>query len=133
MVTDPIADMLTRIRNAIMQRDRVVVIPASTLKTEVARVLKDEGFIDSYTLVQSKQSPQAALRIRLRYDQNRASVITALKRVSRPGRRTYVNRREIPWVLSGLGVAILSTPKGVMTGQQARKLGVGGEVLCYIW
>ena len=133
MVTDPIADMLTRIRNAIMRRDRVVVIPASKLKVEIARVLKDEGFIESYTLVQSKQNPQPAIRIRLRYDQSRTSVITALKRVSRPGRRTYVNRQEIPWVLSGLGVAILSTPKGVMTGQEARKLGVGGEVLCYIW
>lgn len=133
MVTDPIADMLTRIRNAIMRRSRVVVIPASNMKTEIARVLKEEGFIDSYTLVQSKTNPQPAIRIRLRYDGNKASVITALKRVSRPGRRTYVNRKEIPWVLSGLGIAILSTPKGVMTGQQARKLGVGGEVLCYIW
>ena len=133
MVTDPIADMLTRIRNATMRRSRVVVMPASKLKTEVARVLKEEGFIDSYTLVQSKDSPQPALRVRLRYDQNKAPVITALKRVSRPGRRTYVNRSEIPWVLSGLGVAVLSTPRGVMTGQQARKLGVGGEVLCHIW
>jgi small subunit ribosomal protein S8 len=133
MVTDPIADMLTRIRNAIMRRSQVVVMPASKVKVEIARVLKEEGFIDSYTLVQSQASPQPALRIRLRYDHNKASVITALKRISRPGRRTYVNRTEIPWVLSGLGVAVLSTPKGVMTGQQARKLGVGGEVLCHIW
>jgi len=133
MVTDPIADMLTRIRNATMRRSQVVVMPASKMKTEIARVLKEEGFIDSYTLVQSKTSPQPALRIRLRYDHNKSSVITALKRVSRPGRRTYVNRSEIPWVLSGLGVAVLSTPRGVMTGQQARKLGVGGEVLCHIW
>lgn len=133
MVTDPIADMLTRIRNAIMGRSRVVVIPASKMKAEIARILKEEGFIDNYTLVQSKDSPQDALRIRLRYDQSRVSVITSLKRVSTPGRRVYVHHQDIPWVLSGLGIAILSTPKGLMTGQQARKLGIGGEVLCYIW
>jgi len=133
MVTDPIADMLTRVRNALMSRSRVVVIPASKTLTEIARVLKEEGFIENYTSVRNRECPQDNLRVRLRYDQDKKPVITTIKRISKPGRRIYVNRHEIPWVLSGLGIAILTTPKGVMTGQQARKLGVGGEVLCYVW
>lgn len=133
MVTDPIADMLTRVRNALMSRSRVVVIPASKTLTEIARILKEEGFIENHTLVRNRECPQDNLRVRLRYDQDKKPVITTIKRISKPGRRIYVNRHEIPWVLSGLGIAILSTPKGVMTGQQARKLGVGGEVLCYVW
>ena len=133
MVTDPIADMLTRVRNALMSRSRVVVIPASKTLTEIARILKEEGFIENYTSVRNRESPQDNLRVRLRYDQDKKPVITTMKRISKPGRRIYVNRHEIPWVLSGLGIAILTTPKGVMTGQQARKLGVGGEVLCYVW
>ena len=133
MVTDPIADMLTRMRNALMIRNRVVVIPASKPKTEIARILKEEGFIENYTSVRNRECPQDNLRVRLRYAEDKKPVITTIKRISKPGRRIYVNRHEIPWVLSGLGIAILSTPKGVMTGQQARKLGVGGEVLCYVW
>jgi len=133
MVTDPIADMLTRVRNALMSRSRVVVIPASKTLTEIARILKEEGFIENCTSVRNRECPQDNLRVRLRYDQDKKPVITTIKRISKPGRRIYVNRHEIPWVLSGLGIAILTTPKGVMTGQQARKLGVGGEVLCYVW
>ena len=133
MVTDPIADMLTRIRNGLMARSRFVVVPASRMKTEVARILKEEGFIEDYTLVRDRKNPQPVLRLQLRYDNERRSIITELQRVSKPGRRVYVGRQEIPWVRSGLGVAILSTPKGIMSGQNARKLGVGGEVLCYIW
>ena len=133
MVTDPIADMLTRMRNALMIRNRVVVIPASKPKTEIARILKEEGFIENYTSVRNRECPQDNLRVRLRYAEDKKPVITTIKRISKPGRRVYVNRHEIPWVLSGLGIAILSTSKGIMTGQQARKLGVGGEVLCYVW
>jgi small subunit ribosomal protein S8 len=131
MVTDPIADMLTRIRNAMMVHQPFTVMPASRLKVEIARVLKEEGYIEDFEV--SRDRPQPNVRVRLRYAEGRRPVITALERVSKPGRRVYVNRHEIPWVLSGLGVAILSTPKGIMTGQKARHLGVGGEVLCYIW
>ena len=131
MVTDPIADMLTRIRNALMARHPYVVVPGSRVKLEIARILKEEGFIDNYELTRDK--PQPNIRIYLRYGEKRKPVITGLKRVSTPGRRVYVNRHEIPWVLSGLGIAILSTSKGIMTGHRARRLGVGGEVLCYVW
>jgi small subunit ribosomal protein S8 len=131
MVTDPIADMLTRIRNALLARQTVVVIPSSRMKAEVARVLKEEGYIESYEI--TREQPQPNIRIRLRYAPTRKPVITALQRVSKPGRRVYVGRHEVPWVMSGLGVAILSTPKGIMSGRQARRQGVGGEVLCYIW
>lgn len=131
MVTDPIADMLTRMRNAAMARHTNVVVPGSKLKVEVARVLKEEGFIESYEV--TRDQPQPNIRIQLRYTPERKPVITKMRRVSKPGRRVYVGRQDIPWVLSGLGVAILSTPKGIMTGHKARKLGVGGEVLCYIW
>lgn len=133
MVTDPIADMLTRIRNAMMARHPYVVLPSSKMKQEIARVLKEEGFIEDYQLVRDPKRSYMLLRIQLRYDENRKPVITSLQRVSKPGRRIYVKRDEIPWVRSGLGIAILSTPKGVMSGAKARRLGLGGEVLCYVW
>jgi len=125
--------MLTRIRNATVARQRYVVLPSSKMKQEIARVLKEEGFIEDYQLMRDPKRSYMLLRIQLRYDENRKPVITTLQRVSKPGRRVYVKRDEIPWVRSGLGIAILSTPKGVMTGSKARRLSLGGEVLCYIW
>lgn len=129
--TDPIADMLTRIRNAIMAGHNQVLIPVSKVKLAIARILKDEGFIQDYDV--TKDRPRGMIRIRLKYTEDKEPVLTGLKRVSKPGRRIYAQKEEIPWVLSGMGVAILSTSKGVMTDRQARRLGVGGEVLCYIW
>jgi small subunit ribosomal protein S8 len=131
MVSDPIADMLTRIRNGIMMRQKQVVVPGSKVKVALARILKEEGFIRDFEV--TKDVPQPQLRIVLKYDRDRQSVITGLQRISKPGRRVYVNRSQIPWVLSGLGVAVMSTPQGIMTGQRARRLGFGGEVLCYVW
>jgi small subunit ribosomal protein S8 len=131
MMTDPIADMLTRIRNAAMTRKRRVSMPSSKMKLAIARILKEEGFIQHYDVTNEKPQPQ--LRIVLRYDREKRPVITNLKRVSKPGRRIYVKHDEIPWVLSGMGIAILSTPKGVLSDRKARKLGVGGEVICYVW
>lgn len=133
-VTDPIADMLTRIRNATMVGHRQVVVPASKLKLEIVRILKEEGFISGYRVIQQK--PQPVVQIYLKYvgeRRHRRPVIHGLKRVSKPGRRIYVKRDEIPWVRYGMGIAVLSTSRGVLTDRQARKLGVGGEVLCYIW
>ena len=133
-VTDPIADMLTRIRNALMIGHIMVAMPSSKIKVAIAKILKDEGYIEDFFVTDDK--PQPVLRIRLKYTgdrRNRVPVITKLKRISKPGRRVYAGKNEIPWVLSGMGVAILSTPKGVITGGQARRLGVGGEVLCYVW
>jgi len=132
-VTDPIADMLTRIRNAAMVQHRQVVMPTSKIREAIALILKEEGFVEDYDVIPAK--PQPILRISLKYTQTRrsASVITGLKRVSKPGRRVYFGRRDLPWVRSGLGVAIVSTPKGVMTAQQARHQHLGGEVLCYVW
>lgn len=130
-VTDPIADMLTRIRNAIAVRHRLVLVPASKMKVAIARILKEEGYIEDYEVTRDR--PQPMIRIWLKYADNREPVLTGLKRVSKPGCRIYVGRRDIPWVLSGMGIAILSTPKGVLTDRQARRMGVGGEVLCYIW
>ena len=135
-VSDPIADMLTRIRNANMAGHTMVAIPSSKLKTAIAKILKEEGFIASYEVVDGKQPEHKVLRLRLKYvgeRRERKAVITDLERVSRPGRRVYAGKQDIPWVLSGMGIAILSTPKGVMTGQRARQLGVGGEVICKIW
>ncbi len=135
-VNDPIADMLTRIRNAVMVGHQMVALPSSKLKVAIAKILKDEGFITSFEVVDGKTVGQKVLRIRLKYigeRRERKPVITGLERISRPGRRVYSNKREIPWVLSGMGVAIISTPKGVMTGQRARQLGVGGEILCKVW
>jgi len=130
-VTDPISDMLTRMRNALGLRRRYVVIPASNLKVEIARVLKAEGYIDQYDL--TKDRPQPMLRVQLKYTKDNEPVLTGLKRVSKPGGRVYTKRQDIPLVLSGMGIAVLSTPKGVMTGKKAHRMGVGGEVLCHIW
>lgn len=135
-VNDPIADMLTRIRNAVMVGHQMVALPSSKLKVSITKILKEEGFITSYEVVDGKVVGQKVLRIRLKYvgeRRERKPVISGLERISRPGRRVYTNKREIPWVLSGMGVAIISTPKGVMTGQRARQLGIGGEILCKIW
>lgn len=131
MMTDPIADMLTRIRNAQMVNHKQVVIPSSKLKLEIARILKEEGYVRGYDVTESGAQP--SLRINLRYDEDRRPIMSGLDRVSKPGRRIYTSRSDIPWVQSGLGIAILSTPKGLMTGRDARRAGVGGEVLCYIW
>ncbi len=135
-VNDPIADMLTRIRNAVMAGHTLVSLPGSKIKTALAKILQDEGFIEGYEEVQLDGRPHRVLRIRLKYvgeRRDRRPVINGLERASRPGRRIYVGKSEIPWIQSGMGVAILTTPRGVMTGTQARKLGLGGEVLCYVW
>jgi len=135
-VSDPIADMLTRVRNAVMAGHSVTAMPSSKIKADIAKILKEEGFIKSYQVVDGERPGQQVLRLRLKYvgeRRERRSVLTGLQRVSRPGRRVYTGKRDIPWVLSGMGIAILSTPKGVMTGQQARKHGVGGEIICKIW
>lgn len=131
-MSDPIADLLTRIRNATERRYTTVVVPASNLKVAVVRVLEDEGYIDGFSLL-DEETTRPMIRVRLRYDEDRTPAISHLERVSRPGRRVYAKKRDIPWVLSGIGVAILTTPKGVMTGSQARRENVGGEVLCYVW
>ncbi len=132
-VNDPIADMLTRIRNATASKHDAVSIPASRMKVAIAGVLKDEGFIRSYSIATDEGKVQPTLRVELSYGSRRAPVLTGLQRISKPGLRVYVQRREIPRVYGGLGIAILSTPKGIMTGQEARRQEVGGEVLCYIW
>jgi small subunit ribosomal protein S8 len=131
MMTDPIADMLTRLRNALMAGHTSVVMPASRLKTEIARVLREEGYIRAYDVQEDKG--KRLLRIQLRYTGRKQPVLLGLKRVSRPGLRVYTKRAEIPRVYGGVGTAILSTPQGVMTGEQARRLGVGGEILCQVW
>lgn len=135
-MTDPIADMLTRIRNAMSVGHPNVAMPSSKLKSEIARILKEEGYIAGYEVVDGESKGHKVLRLQLRYINERRfrrPVITGLERISKPGRRIYTGKRDIPWVLSGLGVAILTTPKGVMTGQRARQLGVGGEILCKVW
>jgi small subunit ribosomal protein S8 len=135
-VSDPIADMLTRIRNAVAVGHTVVAVPSSKLKIAIAKILKEEGYIASYEVADGENPQQKVLRIRLKYvgdRRERRPVITGLERISRPGKRVYTNKGEIPWVLSGIGIAIMSTPKGVMTGQRARQLGVGGEILCKVW
>ena len=136
MTSDPIADMLTRVRNAHMAGHSAVSLPSSKLKVAIAQILKQEGFIEEMEVVQTAGEPQAALRLTLKYvgvRREKRPVISGLERVSKPGRRVYARHKDIPWVLSGMGVAILSTPKGVMTGARARQLGVGGEVLCKVW
>lgn len=130
MTTDTIADMLTRIRNALRARHPKVDVPASRLKTEIARVLKEEGYILNYKV--AEEGPRKTIKIYLKYQENNQPVITRLVRVSRPGCRVYVGREEIKPVLGGMGISILTTPKGVMTGRQARREGVGGEVLCQV-
>jgi len=130
VVTDPVADMLTRIRNAIRARHQRVDMPSSKLKVEIARILKEEGYIGNYRIVE--EAKKKNLRLLLRYGNDGRSAVSTLERVSRPGRRVYVGAKQIPKVMGGLGINILSTPKGVMTGKNARKAGVGGEVLCNI-
>jgi small subunit ribosomal protein S8 len=135
-VNDPIADMLTRVRNSLMIGQSLVAMPNTKIKAEIARILKEEGYIESFEVVDGEIPTRQVLRLKLKYvgeRRPRRSVITGLERVSRPGRRVYTPKSEIPWVLSGMGVAILSTPKGVMTGQRARQLNVGGEILCKVW
>jgi small subunit ribosomal protein S8 len=129
-MTDPIADMLTRIRNAIMARHARVMIPASTMKIAIAQILKEEGYIKDYDVV--RDTPQGTIRITLRYVDKRP-VLSQLKRVSKPGLRVYTRRDSIPRVRGGLGTAILSTPQGMMTGRKAYQMGLGGEVVCYVW
>lgn len=129
-VSDPIADMLTRIRNAVMVRHASVSVPASKMKIAVARILKDEGFISDYDVQMGK--PSRTIKIQLKYEDNDRPVISGLERVSKPGLRVYVGSQEIPRVVGGMGIAILSTSKGVMTGQQAWRQRIGGELLCYV-
>ena len=131
MVTDPIADMLTRIRNAILARHDFVLVPSSRIKLSISRILREEGFVNDYEVLRGK--PQRIIKIYLKYGDKKEPVLTGLKRVSKPGLRVYVQKAEIPRVYGGLGIAILSTPKGVMIGQQAWRQKVGGELLCYIW
>jgi len=132
-MTDPIADMLTRIRNGIQSRHDRVELPSSKLKVEIARILKSEGFISNFKVAEDKAQPQATLRIYLKYSEDGEPVIHGIERISRPGRRVYRNKQEIPRVLGGLGLAIVSTSKGVLSGAEAVKNGVGGEVLCQVW
>jgi small subunit ribosomal protein S8 len=131
MTSDPIADMLTRVRNALQARHPKVDVPASRLKLDIARILREEGYILNYKMVED--GARKSIRIYLKYTPGNLPVISHLERVSRPGCRVYVGRREVPRVLGGMGVNILTTPRGVMTGAAARKEGVGGEVLCQVW
>ncbi len=130
-VNDPIADMLTRVRNAVMVRHDSVLMPSSKMKLAIANILKEEGFISDYEVVRGK--PHRDIKILLKYQDRNEPVISGLERVSKPGLRVYVQKTEITRVYGGLGIAILSTPDGVMTGQQAWRRGVGGELLCYVW
>ena len=129
--SDPIADMLTRIRNALMVGRESVTAPSSKMKVSIAKILKEEGFISDYELVQS--SPQDQLRVQLRYHDKNEPVINGLKRISKPGLRIYVEKREIPRFYGGRGLSIISTSQGLMTGQEAWRRGIGGELLCYVW
>jgi small subunit ribosomal protein S8 len=133
-VSDPIGDMLTRVRNASMIGHSVVIMPSSRLKVAIANILKDEGYIQDFEVTQEEGRPHATLRLWLKYvgdRRHRVPAITGIKRISKPGCRVYTS--NVPRVLSGMGISILSTPKGVITGQQAKRLGVGGEVLCHVW
>lgn len=134
MISDPIGDMLTRIRNALMVGHEIVDVPHSKLKVEIARILREEGYIEDYSVGDEKPGP--IIHIKLKYygsRRERRPVITNIERISKPGRRIYRARRDLPSVMSGIGIAIVTTPKGVMTAQQARRQRVGGEVLCYVW
>lgn len=134
MINDPVADMLTRIRNALMVGKPTVEIPMSKLKVEIARILKEEGYVEDYQIIEQK--PVSLISITLKYygsRRERRPVITNIERISKPGRRVYRGRRDLPRVMSGIGIAIVTTPKGVMTAQQARRERTGGEVLCYVW
>ncbi len=130
-ITDPIADMLTRIRNANSSKHESVNVPASKLKIEIARILNEEGYINGYEVIDD--GLQGIIKITLKYASNKQKVITGLKRVSKPGLRVYASKDELPRVLRGLGIAIISTSKGIMTDKEARKLNVGGEVLAFVW
>jgi len=130
-MTDPIADMLTRIRNANMVRHANVEVPASNMKKTIAQILSDEGFIKGYEVTEDDK--QGTIKITMKYDENKDRVITGLKRISKPGLRVYAKRNEVPRVLGGLGIAIISTSRGIMSDKQARKEGLGGEVICYVW
>ena len=130
-LTDPVADLLTRIRNAINARQQKIDVPASSLKAEIARILKEEGYLSNFKA--TEENGRRVLRLYLKYGSNNDAAITNLARVSRPGCRVYVGHNDIPRVLGGLGINILTTPKGVMTGRSARKSGVGGEILCEVW
>jgi small subunit ribosomal protein S8 len=130
-ISDPIADMLTRIRNAIMARHDFVLVPASKMKLSVARILKEENFIADYEVLRGK--PQRVIKLHLKYDDKNQPILSGLERVSKPGLRVYVGQKEIPRVYGGLGITILSTSNGIMSGKQAWRRGVGGELLCYVW
>ena len=135
-INDPIADMLTRVRNAVMAGQSQIAMPSSKIKAEIAKILKDEGFLEGFEVVDGEKTTFKVLRLKIKYvgeRRERRPVLSGIERVSTPGRRIYSKKTDIPWVLSGLGVAILSTPKGVMTGARARQLGVGGEILCKVW
>ena len=135
-VTDPIADMLTRVRNAVATGQPMVAMPHSKVKAEIAKIMKEEGYLEGFEVADGEIPGQKVLRIKIKYvgeRRERKPVLTGIVRVSRPGRRVYTKKQDIPWVLSGLGVAIISTPKGIMTGQRARQLNVGGEILCKVW
>jgi small subunit ribosomal protein S8 len=128
--------MLTRIRNAMMSGQAMTAMPFSKVKAEIAKILKEEGYIENMEVADGERPDQKVLRLRIKYvgeRRERRPVITGIERISRPGRRVYTKKQDIPWVLSGIGVAILSTPKGIMTGQRARQLNVGGEILCKVW
>ncbi|MBF0560029.1 MAG: 30S ribosomal protein S8 [Nitrospirae bacterium] len=131
MMTDPIADMLTRMRNTLLIKTEKVDIPASRMKVELAKILKEEGFIKSYKIIKDKK--QGMLRVTLKYAPDNSPVISGLKRISKPGRRIYAGKDEVPKVMDGVGIAVLTTSKGVLTDKACRREGVGGEVLCYVW
>ena len=131
MMTDPIADMLTRIRNAVNAKHKVVEVPASNIKKSIAQILLDEGFIDGFNV--TDDSKQGIITIDLKYGPNEEKVISGIKRISKPGLRVYARANEVPKVLGGLGIAIVSTSKGLVTDKVARKEGIGGEVICYVW
>jgi small subunit ribosomal protein S8 len=131
MVNDPIADMLARLRNAAEIKHPQVLMPASKLRVAVARILKDEGYIEKLEV--TKDKPQPFLRVWLRYDDKKKPLLSGVRRVSKPGRRVYAGKTDIPWVRHGLGVAIVSTTRGVMSGTRAKRMGLGGEILCYVW
>ncbi|MEE8373103.1 MAG: 30S ribosomal protein S8 [Dehalococcoidia bacterium] len=131
-LTDPIADMLTRIRNGVTAKHEFVLVPASKMKISMAKVLKEEGFVKDYEVLKSS-TPQRVIKVHLGYGENKRPIVSGLQRVSKPGLRVYCGRGEIPRVYGGLGIAIVSTSKGVVTGQEAWRRGVGGEVLCFVW
>jgi small subunit ribosomal protein S8 len=131
MMTDPIGDMLIRLKNALMARHKSVIVPASKMKLEIARILKEEGYIEDYRYI--KEETQPKIEIILKYDENKRPIIAGVKRVSKPGRRIYKGYRDLPKVLDGFGIAIVSTSQGIMTDHEARKRKVGGEVICEIW